>query len=269
MAILLNDVLNFKELNNVKIRFNQDNGGNYEPLRLYKEDKKQLLKGQFWNYSKNKSFKEGQVAVGFAKISEDKWLLFDISIITKDLNLFNATGYEYETCIDYEKYFGRIIIKYKNPPHVQNLIRNAESVINQCEISQILDDTFDNDLFPGYENINLSWFDLKRVIEKNVWKTALENQKGIYLIVDSNSGKMYVGSAYGENMILGRWKNYIENGHGGNKELKTLDFEYIKQNFRYSILDIYKSTIEDKIIIERESWWKNLLQTRKFGYNKN
>ena len=80
---------------------------------------------------------------------------------------------------------------------------------------------------------------------------------------------MYVGSAYGENMILGRWKNYIENGHGGNIELKQLSFEHIKQNFRYLILDIFKATIDDNIIINRESWWKESLLTRKFGYNKN
>ena len=70
-------------------------------------------------------------------------------------------------------------------------------------------------------------------------------------------------------MILGRWRNYIQNGHGGNKELKKISFDYIKNNFRYSILDIFKSTIDDETIIERESWWKDTLLTRKFGYNSN
>ena len=81
---------------------------------------------------------------------------------------------------------------------------------------------------------------------------------------------MYVGSAYGTNMIHGRWSNYINNGHGGNIDLqKNLSFEHIQNNFYYSILDIYKSTIDDKIIIKRESWWKNALLTKKFGYNLN
>jgi len=48
-----------------------------------------------------------------------------------------------------------------------------------------------------------------------------------------------------------------------------LDFGYIKQNFKYSILDIFKSTVDDQLIIEREGWWKSVLQTRKFGYNGN
>lgn len=46
-------------------------------------------------------------------------------------------------------------------------------------------------------------------------------------------------------MIWGRWKDYIANGNGGNIELKSLDFEYIQKNFRYSILEIYKSTTDD------------------------
>ncbi len=107
------------------------------------------------------------------------------------------------------------------------------------------------------------------MITKEGWVSALKNQKGVYLITDTSNGKMYVGSAYGENMILGRWKSYIRNGHGENKELKRLSFEHIKKNFRYSILDIFKSTTEDTTIIEREGWWKETLQTRKFGYNAN
>jgi len=266
MQIKLNDILKFDKLDNVKIRFNMSNGGSFDPIRLFKEDKQHLLNGNFHNYSK-KSFKEGNITVGFARIENDKWLLFDISIITKDLNKFNEVGYEYQTIPEYEKYFGRIIVNYHNT--ATNLIRNADSVINECEIVQILEDTFDNDLFPGYENVHLSWNDLNRVINKNIWKTALENQKGVYLITDKKNGKLYVGSAYGENMLLGRWSSYVKNGHGGNKELRDLDFDYIKENFYYSILDIYKSTIDDNIIIKRESWWKNILQTREFGYNRN
>ena len=149
------------------------------------------------------------------------------------------------------------------------MLRKANSVLDECEILQILPDTFDNDIFPGYDKVNLSWNELSRVINKESWKTALQNQKGIYLITDITNGKMYVGSAYGEHMLLGRWKSYVKTGNGGNIELKKLSHAYIKSNFKYSILDIFKSTIDDKIILERESWWKVVLQTREFGYNKN
>ena len=195
------------------------------------------------------------------------WLLFHIGRITKDLNILNGVGYEYEILSEYEKYFGRLIVKFKNK--AQTMIRLANSVINDCEVVQILPDTFDNDIFPGYDKVNASWSELSRVIENDTWRTALKNQKGVYLITDSSNGKMYIGSAYGEDMILGRWKSYIKNGNGGNVELKKISFDHIKQNFHYSILEIFKSTIDDQTIIERESWWKKLLLTREFGYNMN
>ena len=70
-------------------------------------------------------------------------------------------------------------------------------------------------------------------------------------------------------MLLGRWEAYLKNGHGGNVDFKGLELKHIKENFNYSILDIFKSTVDDKFIIERESWWKKTLMTRSFGYNKN
>ena len=45
-----------------------------------------------------------------------------------------------------------------------------------------------------------------------------------------SNGKMYVGSAYGEHMMLGRWRAYMQNGHGGNIRLRALTFDHIKEN---------------------------------------
>jgi len=266
MTILINDILNLKTLENTKIRFVVPNL-TVDPIELFKNDRKELLNWLFWNYGK-KEFKVGQTAIGFVKIEKDKWLLFDISKINNDLNIFNGVGYEYEQIKEFEKYFGRVVIEYKNK--VQTLCRKADSVIRDCKVLQILEDTFDDDdIFPGYENVSKSWKELQNILNRGTWKTALENQKGIYLITDKSNGKMYVGTATGDDMIYGRWSTYIKNGHGGNAELRTLDFSHIKDNFYYSILDIYKSTTDDKIILKRESWWKKTLQSRAFGYNKN
>ena len=270
MTILINDILNLKNLENTKIRFlvpyvapNQT----VDPKKLFNNDRKELLNWLFWNYGK-KEFKVGQTAIGFVKIEKDKWLLFDISKINNDLNIFNGVGYEYEQIKEFEKYFGRVVIEYKNK--VQTMCRKADSVIRDCKVLKILEDTFDDDnIFPGYENVSKSWKELQNILNKGAWKTALENQKGIYLITDKSNGKMYVGTATGDDMIYGRWSTYIKNGHGGNAELRTLDFSHIKDNFYYSILDIYKSNTLDEIIRERESWWKKTLQSKAFGYNKN
>lgn len=83
-----------------------------------------------------------------------------------------------------------------------------------------------------------------------------------------------MGSATSDNgMLLQRWRSYAANGHGGNKELIALvneqGFDYVRSNFQYSILENYNSKVDDSVILDRESWWKEVLQTRKFGYNSN
>lgn len=269
MSIKLSDILKFsqEELENTRIKFNLMFAGNWNPIEIFKnKDEKVLLEGQYWN-SEKRNFKEGQTTIGFIRIKDDLWLLFHIGKVTKVLDVFNGIGYEHEELLEYKKYFGRLIVKYKNTS--QKLTRRAISLIDECEVYEILPDIFDNDIFPGYDNVNLSWNDLSRVLQKDSWKTALQNQKGVYLITDTSNGKMYVGSAYGERMLLGRWEDYAKTGNGGNKELKELSFDHIKQYFRYSILDIFKSTIKDELIISRETWWKEVLLTRNFGYNKN
>lgn len=85
---------------------------------------------------------------------------------------------------------------------------------------------------------------------------------------------MYVGSATSDyGMLLQRWRSYVENGHGGNRELihlvKEKGFEHVQHNFHFAILENYNAKIDDSVILERESWWKEMLQTRIFGYNSN
>lgn len=266
--IKLNDLLQINDFKNHKIRLLTTYSNTINPLDFFRNhDNDELMKWLFWNYSKQKSFKVGQTVIGLVRIDGNKWLLFNISTVTKDLDKYDGVGFDYKIESKYQKYFGRVIVEYHNK--VQNLIRNANTIIDDCNVSQIIEDKFEDEEFPGYENVNISWTAMKRVLDKNSWKTALQNQKGVYLITDISTGKMYVGSASGENMFLGRWQTYIKNGHGGNSDLKKLDFEYIKENFRYSILDIFKSTVDDNYILSRESWWKDILLTKKFGYNNN
>ena len=111
---------------------------------------------------------------------------------------------------------------------------------------------------------------------KSDWINALSHQKAVYLIRDMSNGKLYVGSATAKNgMLLSRWSSYIKNGHGGNKNLKDLvnqyGFDYVKNNFQYSILENYNSIVDDKFVLSRESWWKKVFDSRnpQFGYNAN
>lgn len=271
--IKLNDILRIRNLDNVKIRLNLSNNS-WNALRLYHDNPNQLLVGNFHNSTKKRWFKENEIVIGLAQIKNDEWLLIDISRITKSHNKFwdgithsNVYAfYEHEKLQEYEKFFGRLIVQFHKNNAFVTLNGNR---IDDFVLKEVLPNSLDNDLFPGYDKVNISWEELKRAVEKDTWKTVLQNQKGVYLLTDISNGMKYVGSAYGENMILGRWMAYVKTGHGGNVCLKSLTFDHIKQNFKYSILDIYKSTTDDQIIIDREGWWKDVLQSRKFGYNEN
>lgn len=160
--------------------------------------------------------------------------------------------------------------------HSKRRVLTSKPFCDELIVNQILPATFDGYDFPGYDQVRLSYEQLEIIIRQNKkdWRAALENQKAVYLITDKNNGKLYVGSATSDyGMLLQRWSNYVENGHGGNIELKKLveekGFDYVKKYFQYSILENYNAKIDDHIILERESWWKDTLQSRKHGYNAN
>ena len=111
--------------------------------------------------------------------------------------------------------------------------------------------------------------DLKKLIQfpdtNLTWVKALSSVNGVYLIKDQKSGKLYIGSAYGDKGIYGRWSAYAKNGHGGNQELMGLD----PDNFKFSILEIVPATTTAQGVIDCENLWKEKLGTRLFGLNKN
>ena len=227
----------------------------------------------YWR-NKNRYFDVGQIAICLVKIRSEYWLLTTIDTVVEELNVLNGINYKGTSLSEYQKYFGRKIIKFHKSFQTQGV--NYSTIADELEVCQILPDTFDDDDFPGYDKVNLSYNQLKSILDrgKKDWIAALESQKAVYLITDTNNGKLYVGSAtssYG--MLLQRWSNYVSNGHGGNKELKRIvdseGIEYVQSYFRYTILENYNSKVDDAVVLERESWWKNILLTRTFGYNDN
>lgn len=128
--------------------------------------------------------------------------------------------------------------------------------------------------FPGYNSVLLSYRNLNTIIrEANPsWKSALSNVAGVYLVTDTSSGKLYVGSAYGGDGIWQRWTNYAKNGHGGNKEMRILiqkkKPEHV-ENLQFSLLEVCDLNANEKYVCERETHWKTVLNSRKFGLNAN
>ena len=123
--------------------------------------------------------------------------------------------------------------------------------------------------FESFDAFTLSFAELKMLVQSpdtNItWVKALSSVNGVYLIQDMTSGKLYVGSAYGDRGIYGRWTAYAQNGHGGNKRLKKLD----PNSFQFSILEIASATMTSDGVINRENKWKDKLGSRTFGLNEN
>ena len=273
--IMLNDLLRFDttEVPNVRVKFNIYNGYD-DPLDLYKTNPDEVNVTWFLWHDDRRYFNVGQTAICLLKLRGDQWLLTTIKKITRLLDVTDGVGYDAVEVKEYEQYFGRLVVEYHNP--CRTMGRKYENVMDELEVVQILNEQYTGNEFPGYENVRLSYPLLKTIVDRQLpgWVDALRNQKAVYLITDTKTGKMYVGSATSQTgMLLQRWSSYAADGHGGNIELRELvkqqGLDYVKENFQYSILENYNARMDDGYILKRESWWKETLCTRTHGYNKN
>lgn len=273
--IMLNDLLRFDtaEVPNVRVKFNIYNGYD-DPLDLYKTNPDEVNVTWFLWHDDRRYFNVGQTAICLLKLRGDQWLLTTIKKITRLLDVTDGVGYDAVEVKEYEQYFGRLVVEYHNP--CRTMGRKYENVMDELEVVQILNEQYTGNEFPGYENVRLSYPLLKNIVDRQLpgWVDALRNQKAVYLITDTKTGKLYVGSATSQTgMLLQRWSSYAADGHGGNVELRELvkqqGLDYVKENFQYSILENYNARMDDGYILKRESWWKETLCTRTHGYNKN
>ena len=291
--ILLKDVLRFEELRKenpnrrIKLRFNkykEYEDITYNFVEWYKEDKdSKKFKDSLltvWS-NKQKRIQDNEIIFQFIEIYPHRWLLVNVhKIISTKEGIADA-----EELTEYEQYFGRIIVDFVNKG--QSWYYVDKEIVDNVEIFEITKKQYlDMDVeFTGYENVCKTYKELKHVIDMENWKTALSNAFGVYVITDRKTGKVYVGSAYGEAGIYGRWKTYLEKGYDKdeeqsgeidypNKKLKELvkknGIDYIKENFQYSILEIFPTTeLGKEKALQREVYWKNVLKSRDFGYNDN
>ena len=127
---------------------------------------------------------------------------------------------------------------------------------------------------PDYEEIILPYERLKRIISNqiNVWYDKLSSVNCIYVISDSKTGDLYVGSTYNKEGIWGRWKEYASTGHGGDVELIKLlnsDPNYAHDYLSWAILQILPIGIHEEKVVRIETLWKEKLGRRACSLNKN
>lgn len=248
--------------------------GHSQPLDVYVRDKAEWFKWNTWRNGKDEFSRKYVFSLIDFYPENGTWLFGGIYEITKRNNAAHDHSYEIKELSEYSSYIGRLKICLPKPSRGRAFY--LENHIENMSVSEILKEPYSGAQFPGYENINHNFNSLIPVFknEKPDWKSALINVKGVYVISDKSNGKKYVGSAYGDSGIWSRWSCYIGTGHGWNDELtkviKQEGFGYAKDNFRLSLLEYRSMKTDDKIVIERESFWKEVFLSRgDFGYNKN
>ncbi|MBY6166832.1 GIY-YIG nuclease family protein [Pseudooceanicola nitratireducens] len=116
---------------------------------------------------------------------------------------------------------------------------------------------------PEWTELSLSCEEIRQLPAE--WAVALRNWRGIYLIVDERDGQRYVGSAYGQENLLGRWRNHVARDRGVTRDLQSRD----PATFRFSVLELLAPTAVVEDVVARENSWKLRLDTRRHGFNGN
>jgi len=153
--------------------------------------------------------------------------------------------------------------------------RTMESCLGEMTVSSILEEAFVGDPFPGHDRINHTLADLQIIVsqQRPDWRIALEHMKGVYVIHDQTTGARYVGSAYGDTGIWHRWSTYAATLHGNNVGLKELldekGADYFAANMKFALLEFWSMRTDDDHVLERESYWKEVLHARSLGHNEN
>ena len=236
-------------------------------------------KGKFkeWQEEQTKRNFEKNYILSLIYITKNEWLFAGIyqSLDVKQFtNEHGKIRYRYKTKLleNGKEFIGKLIVSFEKDFRASYLL--LENHLDDLLLSEIKKTEYRFEPFPGFSNVHISFDLLKEIINNNEssWQSSLSSVKGIYLISDKSNGKLYVGSASGDCAFWQRWSDYIKDGHGGNKKLKALiaknGIKYC-ENFTFSILEICKINTAEEEIQKIESFWKERLLTREYGYNDN
>jgi hypothetical protein len=96
------------------------------------------------------------------------------------------------------------------------------------------------------------------------WVAILRNARGVYLLSSAKTREQYVGSAWGEGGFHARWLQHSAMS-GDAIAFRSRDPE----DYRVSILEVAGSLASADDILAMEERWKQKLQSREMGLNRN
>jgi len=206
---------------------------------------KPITPKQFWKIPANVELKSFGAKEFIEESPRSSILWFDLVV----------TGF-------YAHWKGKLIVGW--PGLERSWHRWAHKPKNEMPVLAILDESALDAAMPEWNEIDLTWEELGVLPTR--WKSSLSQWRGIYYIFDTSDGEGYVGSAYGDSNLLGRWKNYAARGHGGNRLLRQRD----PRHFHFTIVQRVSPDMDAGDVIRLEATWKERLHTRRpFGLNDN
>jgi hypothetical protein len=228
-----------------------------------------LLRGAFWSAGTipRESFKKLYPRYAdFEKFRAER----EISQSTGEVN----TYYSLSECAELAPFNNRLVIDWG-----RSTVSWVQSQVDK-EVWQLLPKGFISP-FAGWDQVFISHQELKAIVANPDgnpdWHHFLCGHDGVYVILDTKTGKLYVGSAYADadnsGGLWGRWSGYTRTGDNGNigmVDLMDLDPNHC-DHFRYSIHHVFpKGTKTKKEVIAYESRLKEKLGTRGAGgLNRN
>lgn len=203
-------------------------------------------------------YKVGSVCSGDEKLSK-------MPLNYPDVESFHKGVYYNLEEADYlERYKNRLIIRWAN--------NNRKSWFQPATVEMSVVAVEYGTPFPGYEQVHLSFQELKDIIDDDniEWKTPLSKVCGVYLITTPKG--LYIGSAYGNNGIWNRWKEYsqLNNLSVEIKALVETDSR-ICNDFEFSLLKVLPKKTNEKDVMFWEQYFKKVLNTihSDWGLNMN
>ena len=116
--------------------------------------------------------------------------------------------------------------------------------------------------YPGHSNFVRQLSEIEALPLS--WQAILQSAKGIYLLTCPKTREQYVGAAFAEGGFLARWTQHA--GRGGDAvAFRTR----APEDYRVSIREVAGSLATDTDIAIMEQRWKEKLQSREMGLNRN
>lgn len=273
-VLTFNDLLALEGIDTTQVRLVRHQDNRLRPGRLYEAWRND--RGAFDDYQsvqRRDRFTVGDLLASFV-VTEARKTVFvglyrvagvdtlppgSVDVLTRH-DTSNHFKYELQLIEELADYRDRAVIDWGAGVRswVQRAANQAKPVV---EITEQYEPRF-----PGFREFVRPVDDVPTL--PNGWQQVLRSIKGVYLLVDLDSGHQYVGSAKGADSLMGRWISYTDGGDGGDVELKAVA-RHGRRNYQVSVLEVLDENTPDETIEQIESHWKNKLLSRQFGLNRN